>query len=375
VSHLKTKLLLEFGFNFSDSWDFFGSGTALHNVAYQLNQNANYTSDFLSENETQVELRQLFIRGNLTSNIDIKMGRQIVVWGKSDNIRVTDILNPLDLKEPGMTDIEDLRLPIFMTRFDYYFLNYSVSGYLIHEHKSHTLPVFGSSYYYFPVAINSMDDPSVRIENTEYAIALNGTFQGFDLSIYAADIYDDSAYLTPLNQQAHQRISMMGMAFNMVKNSFLFKTEAAFFSDLKLSSYRENGILVENTNAYQRLDLLAGLEYSGFKNTNLSIEVADKWITNHNDLAKQSGAQEHLVQCAFRASRTFLNDILETSVLISLYGNKADSGGFSRFQAIYEISDDLMLTTGVVIYLSGSSQLLKEIGENDIVFTKLTYSF
>ncbi len=375
VSHLKAKLFLEFGVNFSDTWDFLGSGTAFHNFAYQLNQDTNYTSDFLSDNETQFELKHLFIRGNLTSNLDLKIGRQIVVWGKSDSIRVTDILNPLDLREPGMTDIEDLRLPIFMTRFDYYFSNYSFSGYLIHEHKSHTLPVFGSSYYYFPIAIDSVDDPSVGIENTEYAIALNGTFQGFDLSLYAADIYDDTAYLTPFNQQAHQRISMMGGAFNKVKNSFLFKTEAAFFSDLKLSSYRQNGILVENTNAYQRLDLLAGLEYSGFKNTNLSIEVADKWITNYNHLAKQSGAQEHFVQYALRISRTFLNDTLEMSMLTSLYGEKADEGGFIRAQGVYDISDDLMLTTGVVIYMSGSAQILKEIGENDIVFTKVTYSF
>ncbi len=375
VSHLNAKLLLEFGVNFSDTWDFKGSGMILHNFAYQLNNEVDYISDFLSENETQLELRQLFIRGNLTSNLDLKIGRQIVVWGKSDSIRVTDVLNPLELREPGMTDIEDLRLPIFMTRFDYYISNYSFTGYLIHEHKSHTIPVFGSSYYYLPMAIDSVDDPSVRIENTEYAIAINGTFQGFDLSVYAADIYDDGAYLTPSNQQAHQRISMLGAAFSKVKNSFIFKTEMALFSDLKLSSVRQNTSLIENTNQYQRLDLLAGIEYSGFINTNLSIEVADKWITNYNNLANQSGALEHFVQYVFRVSRTFQNDVLEISVLASLYGEKANDGGFTRIQGIYDISDNLMLTSGFLIYMSGSSQMLKEIGENDIVYTKLTYSF
>jgi len=375
VSHLKTKFLLDFGISFSDSWNFLGSGTASYNFAYQFNQDNNYTLGFLNENESQFELKKLFIRGNLTPNIDLKIGRQIVVWGKSDSLRVTDILNPLDLREPGMTDIEDLRQPIFMSRFDYYYSNYSFTGYLIHEHMSHTLPVLGSSYYYFPVAIDSESDPSLEIDNTEYAVSINGIFQGYDFSLYAANIYDDNPYLTKSNTQAHQRISMFGGAFNTVRNSFLFKTEAAFFSDLKLSAFRQNGILIENTNAYHRLDLMTGLEYSGFENTNMSIEVVDRWMTNYNHLAMLSGAQEHLVQYVFRVSRTFLNDVLETSVLVSLYGKKADDGGFIRVQGEYDISDNLMATAGVVIYMSGSTQILKQIGENDIVFFKLTYSF
>ena len=137
------------------------------------------------------------------------------------------------------------------------------------------------------------DQGSGKLDNLDFAMTAKqlGIEAIEYVNIFFKDKADDSAYLTPLNQQAHQRISMMGGAFNKVKNSFLFKTEAAFFSNLRLSSFRQNGILIENTNEYQRLDLLAGLEYSGFRNTNLSIEVADKWIINYNNLARQMAVQ------------------------------------------------------------------------------------
>ena len=49
-----------------------------------------------------------------------KLGRQIVNWGRSDTVRVLDVINPLDNREPGLVDIEDLRLPVTMARVDYF---------------------------------------------------------------------------------------------------------------------------------------------------------------------------------------------------------------------------------------------------------------
>ncbi|MCK5162367.1 MAG: hypothetical protein KAQ72_01550 [Desulfobacula sp.] len=366
---------LEFGTRFFESWDFFISGSAFYNLAYELNNQSHYTDKFLDDNEKDLELKKIFIRGSLTKQLDIKIGRQIVVWGKSDNIRVTDILNPLDLKEPGITDIEDLRLPVFMTRLDYYFSNLSLSGFLIHEHRSHKTPVFGSSYFYLPYSLPDDTDPSNRLENTELAISLSGTFPGFDISFYMADIYDDSAFLNAKNQRVHERISMAGLAMNKACGNFLYKAEAALFNGIRLSAFQQGGVLVENLCDYSRLDFLAGIEYSGFKDTNLSLEAADRWLTNFNNDAQKSGGKEHMVQYALRVSRTFLHEVLDLSVLTSLYGKNADDGGFIRAQGIYDFSDAVTFTLGIIFYKSGSNAMLKKIGENDAVFSSITYSF
>ncbi len=49
-----------------------------------------------------------------------KVGRQIVIWGRSESLRVLDVLNPLDNREAGRVDIEDLRRPLAMVRVDAY---------------------------------------------------------------------------------------------------------------------------------------------------------------------------------------------------------------------------------------------------------------
>ncbi|MBT4286583.1 MAG: DUF1302 family protein, partial [Deltaproteobacteria bacterium] len=375
LSDAKAEIDLEFGSKVFESWDLFISGSAFYNLAYEFNGRNNYTEKFLEENEKELELDKLFIRGSLNKALDIKIGRQIVVWGKSDNIRVTDILNPLDLREPGMTDIEDLRLPVFMTRFDYYFFNLSLSAFVIHEHRSHKTPVFGSSYFYFPNALPDESDISTRFENTEFALSLSGTFPGFDISFYLADLYDDSSYLNANNQRLNQRISMAGLAANKVHGNFLYKAEIAFFNNIRLSAFPQNGVPVENLQDYSRVDFLVGIEYSGFKDTSLSFEMADKWMTNYDHCAQNIGINEHRVQYALRVSRTFLHEVLDLTILTSLYGKSADDGGFIRTQGTYDLSDAISITLGAIFYKSGSHVMLKQIGENDAIFSSITYGF
>ena len=372
---LKGEIDIEFGYKIFSSYDFFVSGSAFYNLAYELNNRNHYTNKFLDDNEKDLELDKLFIRGSLTNAFDIKLGRQVVVWGKSDNIRVTDILNPLDLREPGMTDIEDLRLPVFMTRLDYYFFNLSLSGFLIHEHRSHKMPVFGSSYFYLPNSLPEDTDPSDRIENTEFALSLSATYPGFDISFYMADIYDNSAYLNAKNQRVHGKISMAGVAANKAFGNFLYKAEAALFKGIRLSALQKNFIFVENLHDYSRFDSLVGVEYSGLKDTRLSFEAADKWLIDYDDDAQKGGNREHMVQYALRVSRTFLNEVMEFSILASLYGKTADDGGFLRTQGGYDMSDDISFTLGVIFYKSGSNAMLWQIGENDSIFSSIVYSF
>jgi len=62
-------------------------------------------------------------------------------------VRVTDILNPLDNRLPGMVDIKNLRLPVAMTKLDYYTGLWNLSGIMIHEARFDKTPVFNSDFY------------------------------------------------------------------------------------------------------------------------------------------------------------------------------------------------------------------------------------
>ncbi len=382
ISSLKTEIDLELGVDLYDSWDFFISGNGFYDLAYEINGRENYEKEFLNEYEKEIELRKLYLRGSLTSKLDLKIGRQIVVWGKSDNIRVTDVLNPLDLREPGMTDIEDLRLPVFMTKLDYYWKNWALSSLFIHEHRFNKLPVYGSDFYPLPISGKKDTIPAHTLENTEFAFALSSTFKGFDLAFYIADIYDDTNFLALeykgdgiLPVMNHARIRMYGFAMNKTFGNWLLKAESALFDDIKLSAYKYGYGLIANDHKYTRLDVLGGVEYYGFSNTTIGFEAVDRYYTDFNSQADKSGAEEHNVQYAARFSRNFLHDTMELTLVASLYGGRADDGGFFRTGLTYDLSDSVKVGGGFVLYESGSAVMLQGIGDNDRIYCNVTYNF
>jgi hypothetical protein len=377
LSSLKTELQLELDAKLSDSWQFFISGKGFHDFVYSIRGRDNYTSEVLNSYETEAELRKAYLQGKLAKKLDLKVGRQIIVWGKSDNIRVTDVLNPLDFREPGLTDLEDLRLPVTMTRLDYYYGKWGFSGIAIHEHRYDKLPVYGSDFYPFPFPPFPEEKPSSRIENTEIAFAANGIFTGWDISFYYANFYDDEAHIEffPSPAMHHSRISMFGTAFNIAAGNWLFKTEAAFFDGIRFSDFFDGIMPYVNSKNYSRLDVLAGVEYSGITDTTVSIEAANRYYTNFNQEAELSGEEESSFQTAVRISRDFFNETLNLTFLALVYAPTGDDGALYRFTAEYDLTDNIEIIGGVVDYRSGDLPEFRGIGKNDRFYLNIKYSF
>ncbi|MCK5098831.1 MAG: hypothetical protein KAR45_12050 [Desulfobacteraceae bacterium] len=382
LSALSGKLDLMISKDLSKTFDMVLTGTWLYNHAYRLNTKEYYTSHFLDRYKKEAELNKAFIRGNLTDNLDIKFGRQIAVFGKSDSIRITDILNPINALEIGMTDIKDLRLPVFMSRLDYYIKDWAVSSYVIHEHRGNRLPVFGSDFYYSPFPEPETASISMNVKNTGFAMSMSKVLPSMDIALYFARVYDNTPYLDIKNRNGfiqpcfgYSKINMAGIALNKAKGNFLFKAETACINGLHLSAYQSNGAWMKNNNSYSRLDVLFGFEYSGFSNTNISFEASDRWYHNLDKAGRAAGVKANNYQYALRVSRTFMNEALELSVLTSYFGVSVKDGGFFRFNAEYDITDSVKFTAGIIFYKSGDAVMVRKIGNNDRIFCSIKYSF
>ena len=376
LSRLRMDLNLELNARFSKQWQARITGKGAWDAAYTVKGRDEFTDDVLDHYEKAFELGETYVQGSLTERLDIKFGRQVVVWGKSDNIRVTDVLNPLDLREPGITDIEDLRLPVTMTRLDYYIGNWSLTGIAVHEIRFNKNPEYGNDFYPGATWPPHEDKPGSDIGHTEYAAAINGIFSGWDISFYGADDYNDTAHvqivspgLPPVVNRKHARLKMLGAAFNVATGNWLFKTEGAWIDGFKF--FNAPG------KTYSRTDILAGLEYSGFTDTTLTIEAVNRHINGFDKTLKSApdSAQPDECQWTARASRDFLNDTLTFTLLLSTYGGKGEDGAYQRFTAEYDITDFLQISGGVILYESGDLAAFKHIGDNDRLFCDIRYRF
>ncbi len=355
------------------SWKVRISGHGFYDAAYSIQGREQYSAQLLDDYEQELEFDEVSLNGSLTGNLDLKTGRQVVVWGKADNVRVTDILNPLDNRIPGLVDIKYRRLPVTMTRLDYYTGNWNINGIVLHEVRFDKQPVFTSDFY--PGNAPRPDETiasDFSIDNQQYALALNGIFSGWDLSIYQAWVYDNHAHLEDNDNGQHlihNRVSMTGLTTNMAWGNWLFKAEGAWWQGLRFAGVPDQD--------FSRMDMMAGIEYTGFSNTLISLERVSRHLLHFDNRLAQPPdyAEKDQVQTVFMMTRDFINDTLTAKFLWSAFGEQGEDGAFERFQLDYAVNDNHAVSGGVIFYQDGDSYAFSTIEDNDRIFLEYSFAF
>ncbi len=362
-SSLKSSLLLDYEHKFDNGFKVKTNAKAYYDAIYSLRGRNKYSNDELKELESEVRLFDAYVEGSLSDNLDMKLGRQVVVWGRSDTIRITDVLNPLDNRRPGMVDIEDLRLPVGMAKFDYFVGDWRITPIAVVEQQFSLNPPAGSA---LNPSVNSLPKDETYHEVLP-ALSIGGEFSGFDVNLYAASVRDDAGYFGNGKLQ-HDKVTMLGTALNVLQGSWLLKGELAHFDGLKYSTTGQK--------EFKRTDALVGVEYNGVADTLISYDVSLRQIHDYDAQLKELplAVEEDTYQHAFRVSSDFMNATLKANYLISLFGKSLDKGGFQRAWVKYDIMDGVYANLGVVDYIGGTRRF-DAVANNDMAFMDVTYSF
>ena len=377
LSRLRTQLSLELDLDLGNTWEARIAGRAFRDYAY-ANERSDYTDDVLDRYQHEIEFQELWIRGKLRKDLDLKFGRQIVVWGRSDNLRVLDVLNPLDNRVPGLVDIEDLRLPVVMTRLDYYRGPWSLTGIAVHESRFDERPVFNfdllsslpPGFTRSPVDIN----PANGGRDTEWAIALQGIFTGWDLSFHWARFFDDFGYLSsvvpPVARIDHSRLTLWGASTNVARGNWLLKTEGAYLSGLEFFNA---------STKKARSDVMVGVEYLGITDHQFALEVANRHL--HGYTSALGGfpdfQEQDRVEIAFRYSADFWNQTLHFTFVALVAGWRAEDGSVFRSSLEYDVFDAFSITGGILVFEEGNGEQPQIAGldRGDRLFFSAKYSF
>ena len=372
LSSLRSRLDVAADVDFGRDWRARATGHAWFDLAFHANGRRSYPRGFLDTYEREAELGELFVQGSLEENIDVTLGRQVVIWGRSDLFRVTDVLNPLDNRLPGMTDIEDLRLPIAMARFDIYAEHWNMSMIAVPERRFDKGPVPGSDFFPTQASAPPQADPDNSFGSPEVAVALTGTFPSWDISFYAANVFDDRPHVVETDSGPRLRRNrkwMVGSAGNYVSGNWLLKMEIAGFAGLRFTNAAGR--------KYSRLAALFGVEYSGLAETAISFEAVNRHIPDFDSrlAAMPDDRRRNEPATALRISRSLRNDTIEVSFLALTFGLAGENGAIQRLQAVYDWTDSIDLTAGLVLYKSGNQVPFREIGDNDRLFFTFDYHF
>jgi len=381
LTKLRPYLSLTWDAKFGENWKTRISGKAFYDLAYGMKKRGTFSEEVLNELEKEAEFREIYLEGSPLNNLDIKFGKQIVVWGVADSLRVVDVLNPTDEREFGMTDLEDIRMPINMTKIDFYIGELKLEAVAVHQIRFNKSAPFGSDFNPSTQRINEVI-PESSSENTEYGLALIGTFSGWDASLHWAQYFDDSAHFKitnitiipgvgaiPTLERQHSRLRMGGGTLSISSGNFVWKAEAAKLRGLEYALVTDK--------IFSRTDVLFGVEYSGWSDTSLTIESGVQHINDFDKRLEDFPDSE--LEDRFGTSVNFTQDYLNQTLHLNLsgmmIGERGEDGGFNRTSLEYEIVDAFSVKGGVMIYQPGESKYFQSLNGNDRLFFEVRYSF
>jgi len=361
LSSLQSALELSFEDEYKDI-KYKGTLNSYYDLFYTL-RDSSYTKEYKDQRK-DFEIKELYFMGSLNDNFDYKIGRQIVTWGKSDNIIITDIINPQDKRKLALSEIKDLKLNQTMSKFDYYMDNNSLSLIAIHENRVSKKAPYGSDFNFANRSINQ-NKPSHTLADTSYALSFNHIGNGFDLALYFANKYDEKGYLYN-GIREYDKFKMYGLSTNLARGNFLFKAEAGYFTNVRYNNLKDSK---------NRFDVMLGFEYKGFKDTTVSFEHAIKKIYDYNTAIAfgVEGQKEYERQSVIRLNKDFFNAKLHFTYLLSMLNEYTD--GFHKSFVDYEYSDNIVLSVGIIDYFGDENLKFQNLEDNDRVFASFKYSF
>jgi hypothetical protein len=353
-------------------WKLRAEGWGFYDAAYAINGRGDYTDEVLDEYEWDAEVGEAWLAGGIGERVDVALGRQVVIWGRSESLRVLDVLNPLDNREPGRVDLEDIRRPVSMLNVKGYAGDWSAALIAIPEIRFDSNPVVGSDF--FPGTIELSERRPDHFEDSELAVAVNGIFSGWDVSFHGAWFWNDLPRLDAPDgallpeRLVHDRLWMVGSGGNYTRGSWLFKAELAYLDGLGFFGVDdEKG----------RFDVLIGAEYYGITDTTFVVELVERHLFDHERAIRRTPnfTREDSQEIALRLSRNFWNDTLHATLVGIVLGLDARDGSIARFDLDYDVLDALTVGVGLLLYQQGDLPPLDAWADNDRIIFSAKWSF
>lgn len=352
----------------------------LEKGAASLFVSMNATYNAILKDRTGLELREAYL-AYAKGNLDLRVGRQIVVWGVADALRLTDCVSPCDYTEFLAQDYDDIRMPVnaLRTRYTWRSVTFEaicnpVADFFIlptdrHNPWALTLP---SAPLPYTIDLES-GKPEKRLRNMEYGGRITTNLSGIDFSLsvlrtwnkmpaLSLTVFDNGKSL--LVKGEYHRMTMLGADCSLPVGQFVLRGEAACYFDEAQSRSVGQNVVCRNT-----YNFLAGVDWYPGNDWNFSAQYCHKYTAGSLD---GLSVYRHAGLATARLSKELLRNTLKLSSFA--YIDVANGGVFNRISASYALNDQIELTTGYDFFHAdkGKFAMYKQ---NSEVWLKAKYSF
>lgn len=348
-----------------------------------------------SEDKVDLNLRELYVDLKFGRKFAVRVGKQQIVWGKADGVFITDIISPKDLSEFLLRDFEEIRIGVTAVKVNYYGVRSSFELVLIPKFEPTMFADQGSIWSPkqpqismsvppgFQVQKNvdySMTDVEASLENSEIAGKFSYFSGAIDFELMGGYLWDDNPSLHMIKEidqmnrvidvttrPEYHRLTMGGGSFSTCIFDVVLRGEGAYYDGrnfLSLDPMAEEGVVEKNYMHY-----LVGLDYN-ILGIDISAQYMEERILDYEEALYQEEVQQ---TATLLTNVDYLHETLFISNLIYYGFNEKDA--LIRPTIMYKFADGLEIIGGLNIFVGTGDGMFGQYYKNDMVYSKIKYSF
>ena len=322
-------------------------------------------------------LREFYVETQLDS-VFVTLGRQQIVWGKADGIKVLDVVNPQEWREFILDDFDDSRIPLWSLNMELPWGDRNIQLIAVFEQQYHEFPETGEAYRFtssqfvprapqgVPVTINATREPGRVVKDGDYGFRISGFASGWDYSINYLYHYDDFRVFYRRVDPSHgveikpvyKRDHLAGASFSNAFGDLTFRAELAYrlgrhFSTSKVKD--RDGVVESDEFAY-----VVGIDWFGLSDMFVSMQLHQSYLLQHEQGMMRDESNTTVTALI---ERDDLNDTLKSRVLW-LHNIDSDDG-LIRPKIEYQYDDMTSLWGAADIFYGDRAGLYGQFKDQD----------
>jgi hypothetical protein len=331
----------------------------------------------------EAELRELYVDAYLGDSY-LRLGKQQIVWGEADGLKVLDLVNPQRFREFILDEFEDSRLPLWSAKWEFPLgETWNAQLLFIPDQTYHQLPVNGAFAPTspelvprpspdLPVTVAEPRVPDRTLADADAGAQLSAYLDGWDVTLnYLYHHYDTPVVsLTRLAEETrvetdYRRTHTFGGTLSNAFADFTLRAEAGYSSDryFIVTDLSESDGLVKAG----ELSYVLGLDWMGLTDTLISAQVFQSWA-RVGDHASRDRVETDVT---LLAQRTFANDTVELSALAIHDVDRGD--GVFTGEIAYAYQANLRVRLEVSLFYGSEAGRFGQFDRRDRVLVGLEY--
>jgi hypothetical protein len=325
---------------------------------------------------------------------DLSLGWQQVVWGKADQLRILDHVNPLDLREFVLLDLHDYRRAVPMVRVERAIADWETEFLWIPRFLQTSLGKQGSEY---PIPLIPPGTEGVELTDSarydsigagsEYGARVSHSFEGVDLSLvgfYTRDdlpVLEQSAIANPDPagpyvglQQQHHRYFLGGLSFAApVSGAAVLRGEFSYVPSRTynlIDDFTGNGLIRRG-----EISAMLAVDYT-VGDWMLSLQALNRTVLDWRPDVRtgQFGSYENTPTFTVSAQGNSLGGRLETRLFLATMPVTND-GSWLQVKNTYRF-DDHWSAAMIMDFMFGPKEgFFGQFGDRDRVGLEISYNF